>query len=199
MSIWNSNLLCEEEIDELTSTSVFSVPEIECLYERFKYLDRSNCGHLSFAEFHMVPEFYSNPFSKLIMEHLERHSHYEKLTFGQFISFLELFHIKASRCRRVAFLFELFDLERDGKLTRDVLGRIHRMMAKREDESQIQEVLDMYDHGSKGYLSLEDFSRLYEQDPSLEENMVIDFSRNIENAQDENIWDIVWPSNTSRH
>lgn len=199
MSIWNSNLLCEEEIDELTSTKVFTVPEIEYLYERFKYLDRSNSGHLSFAEFHMIPEFYSNPFSKLIMEHLERHSHYEKLTFGHFISFLEIFNSRTCKSKRIAFLFELFDLEGERKLSRDVLRKIHHMMVKRDDESRIQEVLDIYDQGNKGYLSLEDFSRLYEQDPSLEENMMIDFSRNIENARDENIWDIVWPSNTSRH
>lgn len=199
MSIWNSNMLCEEEIDELTSMSVFDVPEIECLYERFKYLDRSSSGHLSFAEFHMIPEFYSNPFSKLIMEYLERQLNYERLTFGCFISFLEIFSSKTSKCRRIAFLFELFDLDEEGKLSRDVLRKMYWMMTRCEDERKIQDVLDMYDQGCKGYLDLEDFSRMYNQDQSLEENMIIDFSRNIENVRDESIWNMIWPSNASKH
>lgn len=191
-------MLCEEEIDELTSASVFNVPEIECLYERFKYLDRTNSGHLSFAEFHMIPEFYSNPFSRLIMEYLERHSHYERMTFGCFICFLEIFSSKTSRCIRIAFLFELFDLNEEGRLSKDTLGKIYWMMTKCEDESKVQDVLDMYDQGKKGYLDLDDFTRLYKQDPSLEENMIIDFSKNTENARDENVWSMIWPSNTNK-
>jgi len=198
MSIWNSNLLCVEEIEELSRNYVFTVPEIECLYERFKYLDRSNAGHLTFAEFHMIPEFYSNPFSKLIVEHLERKTNYERITFGTFIEFMNLFSSKTDKSGRIEFLFEIFDLENNGRLCRKTLNKIYFMMTKSESRNEVSELLKQYDLDNKGYLDIDDFTRLFLEDPSLDECMIIDFKKNIEDAKDENIWDILWPKYSSK-
>lgn len=195
MSIWDSNLLCVEEINELSKNYVFTIPEIECLYERFKYLDKSNSGYLTFAEFHMIPEFYSNPFSKLIMDYIEIQANYEKITFVIFIEFMSIFNERTNPEKRIKFLFDIFDLEKEKKLTKETLLKIHNTICNGNSLKEVENLLQDYDQGKKGYLDFEDFCQLYYEDFSLEKNMLFDFRKNIENVKDESIWDILWPSN----
>lgn len=186
MSFWTNNKLCEEEIEELKKGTIFNVEEIEGLYERFNYLDRSNTGFLTFAELQMVPEFYSNPFSNLFINHLERMNGYEQVSFASYLEFLQVFSSKSSKEERTLFLFNLFDLDKDGKINREDLKKIYRLMNKgekpvetnkEENKSEIEEVLDFYDKGAKGYLDQADFQQLYDSDALLEKNMILDFSK----------------------
>lgn len=185
MSIWTSSLLCEEEIEELKRSTSFSVTEIELLYERFKYLDKTNSGFLTFVEFQLIPEFYSNPFCGLILNYLEQINSYEKVTFASYMEFLNIFNFKTPKDKRISFLFSCFDLDKSGKITRQNLLEINKLMISRSDEKvanidekqldeNVDDVLNLYDRGDKGYLSKRDFEKFYNSDLSLEENMKID-------------------------
>lgn len=194
MSLFENSRLTEDEIDELMASTVFEEHEIEALYERFCYLDRANAGFLTFAEFQMIPEFDSNPFSPLLIAHLEQCSNYEQVNFACFLDFLSVFSEKTDKSLRVAFLFDLFDLNRNGKLSRPVLGRILEILGNEAGEKEIAKVFKYYDKNKKGYLSRGDFSRLYSDDESLEKNMIIDFSRHSKDPTTMTFWDILWPS-----
>lgn len=175
MSIWHGNTLCEEELEELEKTTVFDANEIESLYERFRYLDRGSTGFLTFAEFQMIPEFYSNPFSRLHINRLESFSSFEKVCFATFVQFLEIFNVKTPVEARISFLFDLFDIDGDKRISRQDLSQILFLMIKKEDQKQVDEVLELYDLKKKGYLDYSDFIRFYESDPSFEKNMILDF------------------------
>lgn len=200
--IFQYTSLREDELDELIENTVFDEYEIELLYVRFKYLDRSNTCLLTFAELQMVPEFDGNPFSSLILYYIENNPSYGCLNFACFVDFLSIFSEKTEKVRRIAFLFDLFDLEQNGKLTRSVLERIYGILhasskGQPDDEGRgmVDRVLRLYDKGRKGYLSRGDFTRLYCDDDTLEKNMLIDFSREIRKERAQTFWDFVWPSN----
>lgn len=204
MSIWNSTTLCVEEIEELKKNTAFDIQEIESLYERFKYLDRTGVGFLTFVEFQMIPEFYSNPFSRLIINHLERMKLFEKISFGIYLEFLGIFSGKSPKSKRISFLFSLFDLDGTGKITRKDLCRIYVMMTKDDtiepvvDEEAVNEVLRLFDKKSKGYLDLNDFTDFYNSDSSLEKNMVLDFSKYISREEPKGFWAYVWPESIEK-
>lgn len=166
-------MLCEEELEELEKSTVFTAVEIELLYERFKYLDRGNVGFLTFAEFQMIPEFYSNPFSRLLIAYLEKSNSFEGVGFANFLKFLEIFSPKVEKRKRISFLFKIFDLDRDNKISAEDLIEIQALMTGEKDEEKINEALELFDVGKKGYLNKKDFTAFYNSDPSIEKNMCL--------------------------
>lgn len=194
MSLWHVNMLCEEEVEELEKNTVFTATEIESLYERFKYLDRSDTGFLTFAEFQMIPEFYSNPFSKLLINCLESLNSFEKVSFASYLEFLETFNEKTPKEERISFLFNLFDFDRDKKLSRTDLSQVLCLMTRKEDSGEVDGVLEAFDRDGKGYLSYMDFASFYESDSSFEKNMIIDFGGDIKSHEEEGFWQTIWPA-----
>ena len=215
MSVLGGTTLTYDEIDELVETTVFNEDELGLLYERFKYLDRANCGYLTYAEFQMIPELDANPFSPLLISYLERTSEYQRINFARFLEFLSIFSEKTEKSRRISYLFELFDLNKNSRLSKQVLARIHQTMTSEKmnvekmngekmigekmtseksgsGEEEAKRVLKMYDKNKKGYLSKGDFARLYNDDEAFERNMVVDFSRRFGNDRKPGLWDIIW-------
>lgn len=189
-----STMLCEEEIEELKNTTVFDEREIEHLYERFRFLDRESRGYLTYNELNNVPEFQSNPFGHLILKSVEKMTDYEKMTFPHFLEFLGVFSEKSSKRNRIRYLFEIFDLNGDGRLCRNVLLRINRMMGQEGRLEEVEGLLSTYDNGGKGYLDMGDFARFYEGDPSIDRSMIIDFSRNLKQRKQVGFMQVLWPS-----
>ena len=98
--------LNEEEIDYLVLNTVFCKEEILYLFDRFVYLDKYKAGHLTYAEFEMIPEFSSNPLKNLILNYIEDNVlEYEKMNFAYFLDFMRIFHIKAEQTKRINFFF----------------------------------------------------------------------------------------------
>jgi len=173
MTIWQGNILCEEELEELEKNTMFTAYEIEMLYERFNYLDRCHTGFLTFAEFQMIPEFYSNPFSRVLIAYLERSNCFEKVTFASFLDFLGIFSPKTKKQARVSFLFNIFDLDKDKKISADDLGEVQALMTGERDEKLVEEVLEMFDTDKKGHMNYRDFIKFYDSEPSIERNMCL--------------------------
>ena len=81
----HSTFLCDEEIEEIKSTTCFDYAEIEHLFERFCFLDKMNVGFLTYNELNNVPEFEMNPFNKLIINFLEKKMDYQHISFLCFL------------------------------------------------------------------------------------------------------------------
>lgn len=188
----NSTILCEEELEELKNTSVFNFVEIEHLYERFCYLDRLNVGYLTYKELNSIPEFEMNPFNKLICSVIERRFDYQNITFAHFLDLIGLFNIRTDLNKRIKFLFDIFDLNQDGKLCKSVLKRIFKLMGCNDDK-EVDIVLKMYDIHKKGYIDFNDFTAFYMSDPVIEQNMLIDFTKNIKQPSKVGFKDIIIP------
>ncbi|CAD26322.1 CALCINEURIN BETA SUBUNIT [Encephalitozoon cuniculi GB-M1] len=194
MGSLSSTMLCEEEIEELKNTTVFDEREIEHLYERFQFLDRESRGYLTYNELNNIPEFQSNPFSHLIMKSIEKMTDYEKMTFPHFLEFLGIFSERNSKRNRIRYLFDIFDLNGDGRLCRNVLIRINKMMGQDGRVEEAENLLNIYDEGGKGYLDISDFTRFYESDPLIDKNMIIDFSKNLKERRQVGFMQVLWPS-----
>ncbi|AFN83431.1 Ca2+-binding protein [Encephalitozoon romaleae SJ-2008] len=194
MGSLSSTMLCEEEIEELKNITVFDEREIEHLYERFQFLDRESRGYLTYNELNNIPEFQSNPFSHLIMKSIEKMTDYEKMTFPHFLEFLGIFSEKASKKKRVRYLFDIFDLNGDGRLCRNVLIRVNKMMGQDGKMEEVENLLNIYDEGGKGYLDISDFTKFYESDPLIDKNMIIDFSKNLKQRRQVGFMQVLWPS-----
>ena len=188
------DFLNNEEITYLEKNTVFNKKEIIYLFERFGYLDREKSGGLGLANLDTIPEFAANPFKPLIMNYIEENiTHYEKINFAYFLDFLKIFHHKTSKSARINFLFNVFDLNKDHKLFKGVLENIQKIIGIKSDPKSVNEILTMYDIGQKGHLDILDFTRLYNEDPDLERNMILDFESHI--PKDERrctVWDILW-------
>ncbi|TBU12208.1 hypothetical protein CWI38_0671p0020, partial [Hamiltosporidium tvaerminnensis] len=186
MGILNSRVLCEEEIEDLLATTVFTKQEINILFQRFRMLNRSQQNYITFNELMLIPEFHSNPLSGLILSAIENYIQYENMTFAYFLDFMQLFSHKTDKKERIKFIFSAFDINKDKKICKDVLLNIYTLMNGNSNicieqaEASVYRVLSLYDRGNKGYLSYKDFIRFYTSDPSLDKAMVIDFSREIE-------------------
>jgi Ca2+-binding EF-hand superfamily protein len=194
MGSTTSSMLCEEELEELKSTTVFDYREIEHLYERFQYLDRQSNGYLTYNELNSIPEFQYNPFGSLIGKSIERMTDYENMTFPHFLSFLEIFNKRSDRRQRIRYLFDVFDLNGDGRLCRNVLVRIGNIMGHGGVEREADELLERYDETGKGYIDLSDFSRFYCDDPKTDESMLLDLTKNIKQRRHLSFIQVLRPS-----
>lgn len=63
-----SNALHDDELRHISSSTGFSMSQIERLYSRFCQLDRSNCGHLSREDFVAVPELAVSPLCERLVQ-----------------------------------------------------------------------------------------------------------------------------------
>ncbi|KAM0671197.1 EF-Hand Ca2+-binding protein [Ordospora colligata] len=194
MGSLSSTMLCEEEIEELKNSTVFDYREIENLYERFQFLDKETHGYLTYNELNNIPEFQSNPFSQLIMRSIEKMVDYDRMTFPHFLAFLGIFSEKSDVKSRVKYLFDILDLNGDGKLCRNVFIRVDNIMGQSGREEDVKSLMDSYDRGGKGYMDLVDFTEFYESSPSIDRNMIIDFSKNLRQRKQVGFMQILWPS-----
>ncbi|ORD97949.1 CHP1 [Hepatospora eriocheir] len=169
--------LSNKELEFLVNDTVFSKEEISALFERFVYLDRKECGFLSFTDFEMIPEFNCNPFRHLLLQNTEdSENDFEKMNFGYFLDFLSIFHKDSSRVKRIHYLFKIFDLDKNHRLDKNVLIKIFEKMGIEPTESEIDDVLS-YDSGHKGYLDIVDFTKFYNEDENLDNLMIFDFTK----------------------
>ncbi|KAM0687583.1 Calcineurin subunit B type 1 [Conglomerata obtusa] len=188
MGFLSSRLLYEEELEELEETTCFTQQEIKILYERFKMLDRNNIGYITFNELMMLPEFHSNPLSGIMLNAIEDTLKYENMSFPYFLDILQIFSKKSDKKERIKFLFKAYDLNKDGKICENVLGKLYKTINGENCDDilmavEVKRVLNAYDHGNKGHLSYKDFCRFYNSDLTIDETLIIEFSTNLHSTQ----------------
>ncbi|XP_045563534.1 calcineurin B homologous protein 1 isoform X2 [Salmo salar] len=137
-----STLLREEEIEEIKKETGFSHSQITRLYSRFTSLDKGENGTLSREDFQRIPELAINPLGDRIINAFFPEGE-DQVNFRGFMRTLAHFRPIEdneknkdptaseplnSRTNKLLFAFQLYDLDRDDKISRDELLQVLRMM-----------------------------------------------------------------------
>ncbi|KAI3871712.1 hypothetical protein MKX03_025902 [Papaver bracteatum] len=133
-----SSMLTQYDIEEVQEycNNTFSQQEIVSLYQRFCQLDRSGGGFISADEFLSVPEFAVNPLSQRLLRMIDG------LNFKEFVAFLSAFSSRATPDQKIEFIFKVYDLDCNGKVTfNDIMDMLRDLTGTYISEQQRQQVL----------------------------------------------------------
>ncbi|ERN18515.1 hypothetical protein AMTR_s00065p00044340 [Amborella trichopoda] len=133
-----SSMLTQHDIEEVQEhcNNLFSQQEIVSLYERFCQLDKNHGGFISGDEFLTVPEFVVNPLSQRLLRMLDG------LNFKDFVAFLAAFSSRATVHQKIEFIFKVYDLDGNGKVTfNDMLDVLRDLAGHFISEQQRKQVL----------------------------------------------------------
>lgn len=136
-----STLLRDEEIEEVKKETGFSHSQITRLYSRFTSLDKGENGTLSREDFQRIPELAINPLGDRIINAFFPEGE-DQVNFRGFMRTLAHFRPIEdngkstdggseplnSRSNKLRFAFQLYDLDKDDRISRDELLQVLRMM-----------------------------------------------------------------------
>ncbi|PFX16962.1 calcineurin B homologous protein 1-like [Stylophora pistillata] len=180
MGLKSSILLHEEDIEELQNETGFSSNQIRRLYSRFKSLDKATKGTLSRADFISIPELAINPIGERIIDAFfmnedSKESGEETCNFRQFVRTLAHFrpfeqskeNPLNTREKKLQFTFKIYDLDNDGKISKDDLMQVlHMMVGRNISDEQLGGIADRAisdaDLDKDGVISFEELKRVLE-------------------------------------
>lgn len=161
------NTIVQEELQDLTTKTVFNIHEITALYERFKFLDRKNCGFLTANELFLLPEFKANPISPFVVEFLENFNNYEFFNFYSFLKFFEIFHSEKSDKIRFLFFYDVLNQKNDGMICKNVLKFFFQKMHGEICNNQIDDIsfflIEKYKKNGNNYIDKEGLKNMYDE------------------------------------
>lgn len=131
--------LTQYDVEEVCAAcnDVFSQGEVEILYWRFRSLDRGRKGFVTSEEFLAIPELSINPLAQRLVRMLDG------CNFKDFVRFLASFSPRASREAKLRFIFDVYDVDGDGIISRDDLATMMRyLVGSQLNEEQISALLD---------------------------------------------------------
>ncbi|KAF1393354.1 hypothetical protein PFLUV_G00014600 [Perca fluviatilis] len=141
---------------ELMQETGFSAAHILRLYERFEFLDVDQMGELRPEDFGAIRELSMNPIGDRIISAFFSPGK-ETVDFASFVRILAHFRSTEtnrtrdgaqpepanSRTRKLKFAFQLYDQDRDGKISREELLQVLRtMMEMQVTEEQLQSIAE---------------------------------------------------------
>ncbi|KAG9340504.1 hypothetical protein JZ751_021324 [Albula glossodonta] len=152
----NSTLSKIPNVDELMQETGFTPAHIVRLYDRFKALDKDQKGHLSPQDFGSIKELAMNPIGDRIIGAFFSPGQ-EAVDFHSFVRILAHFRPLDknrprdpntpepinSRTSKLRFAFQLYDQDKDGKISRAELLQVLRTMLEMQvTEEQLESIAD---------------------------------------------------------
>lgn len=152
----NSTLSKIANVGDLMQETGFTPAHIVRLYDRFETLDRDKKGYLSLKDFGSIKELALNPIGDRIIGAFFTPGQ-ETVDFHSFVRILAHFRpvdknqprdpntLEAinSRTSKLRFAFQLYDQDKDGKISRGELLQVLRMMMEMQvTEEQLESIVD---------------------------------------------------------
>lgn len=178
MGLKSSILLQDEDVAEIQKETGFSPNQISRLYSRFSCLDKSNSGTLCRDDFLRIPELAINPLGDRIVDAFfmeDDVTEGEECNFKQFMRTLARFRpVKCNtenplntREEKLKFAFKIYDLDKDGKISKDdLLGILRMMVGVNISDEQLggiaQRAIDDADQDNDGMISFDELSKVME-------------------------------------
>jgi len=114
-----------------------SQSEIETLYERFRRLDRQRTGFISAEALMGIPELSINPLAQRLVRTVE------SANFTEFVRVLAAFSARTPREDKVRFIFDVYDVDGDGVVSREDMSAVLRQLGGASlSESAVQQLID---------------------------------------------------------
>lgn len=168
-------ILPEEEISAIQRETGFTRRQILRLHTRFLSLDKEGRGYVDRDDFFTIPELNANPLGDRIIDAFfaEKSDLEKKLTFREFARVLAHFRpctasTKStainSRTEKLKFAFAMYDLNKNGYITRNEFKVILNMMVGSDISSeQLDSITDRTiiegDYEKNGKISFKEFTR----------------------------------------
>ncbi|KAJ0022449.1 hypothetical protein NQD34_009939 [Periophthalmus magnuspinnatus] len=132
-----------------------SAAHIQRLYDRFQLLDRDQMGGLRNEDFEAIPELVTNPIKDRIIGAFLSPGK-DMVDFPSFVRVLAHFQPTNSKrsktssqeqynspTRKLQFVFQLYDQDRDGKISKtEMLQVLQEMLRMEETDEQLQSVME---------------------------------------------------------
>ena len=140
MGLNSSSMLQDEDIEQIKKETGFSEKQIKRLYIRFLHLDSRGEGVLSREDFGRIPELAINPLSERIIDsfyfNCNENDEQDGCNFREFMKTLAHFRKFSRRGinplntqeQKLKFIFSIYDIDNDGKITKVDLLKILEMM-----------------------------------------------------------------------
>ncbi|GMT35968.1 hypothetical protein PFISCL1PPCAC_27265 [Pristionchus fissidentatus] len=185
----SSLMLRDEEIEQISGETEFNRNQIVRLYSRFLSLDKKGQGFLEREDLMNVPELAVNPLGDRIVDAFftlagkdDKH-----LNFRQFVQVLAYFqpidktkrNENNDRSKKLKFAFMMYDLNRNGYITREEFKVIlNSMVGANITADQLDKIADRTieeaDADQDGKISFEEFCKAMEK-TDIEDKMSIRF------------------------
>ena len=141
----SSRSLDKEEIEKIAKNTGFHSKEIRGLHARFQSYDIDKVGYLTKDDLHL-PELRVNPLcDRMIDVLIDDHGSDGKLYFSQFCQVFATFrrgkcsheNDTNSKKNKLKFLFNLYDRNQDGRIDKDELLNVVRMLVGKNLEEDL--------------------------------------------------------------
>lgn len=121
----------------------FTPEEVARLHKRFRKLDKDSNESLCVEEFLALPELKENPLVQRVVQVFDTNNSGE-LDFTEFVRGLAMFTTKnIDREKKLKFLFNIYDMDRDGFICNKELFEVLKMMVGTNlTETQLQQIVD---------------------------------------------------------
>ncbi|GBG26796.1 Calcineurin subunit B [Hondaea fermentalgiana] len=154
--------LRREEIEELEEQTGFTGDQVLELYKRFRKLDTEAHGTITRSELLRIPELSMNPIVERVLARLH-FSETSRINFTDFLNILAVFRPKSDPKDRLRVLFDVFDEDSQGLISRENIISVLKSMVgtqltTEEIEGIVDAVVEDMDADKDGRISFEDFS-----------------------------------------
>jgi Ca2+-binding EF-hand superfamily protein len=163
--------LDEEDVERLAMRSNYSRGELCRLLDRFIEIKGNPDfhGYITLEQFIHMPEFRYNPLRKRLKDYWrkEKELQDDKISFFQFISILDVFANEALKKEKLKFLYNVYDVDGDGLVSRKDLKQILKLVTKQmKDEDLdylVQSVFQEGDLNANDYIEFVEFTKVLAQ------------------------------------